>query len=200
MIKISIAAGVVATCAFTFAADAAVVDLIGGTTEVLVTADLAALSLAGAPTGTATVEISGGLPLFGFGITGGTLDQATGAALIEHDGSGVSLSAGMVSATVGNFLIDTMAMTVSGTVNGTLDDVPLFTFGTGTEFAGVQLLISGALAGALSSTFGVADLTGAEFAYAVPGPEVAPVPLPAGGLLLIGAFGGLAFASRKRAA
>ncbi len=192
------------------AANAATVAITGGETRVEVTADLGGLGLAGAPFGTATVDGAGANPVFVFGITGGTNDTGLGTLLIEHNGSGVTLSAGTLTATVGNFLIDTANALVSGdlldlaTGNVVLADVPFFNFGTSTARPGVELLISSALAGALTSTFGAPDLTGAQFGFATPAPTsaVAPIPLPAGGLLLVGALGvlGAASARRKRAA
>ena len=45
--------------------------------------------------------------------------------------------------------------------------------------------------------FGAPDLTGATFGYAVPSPTLAPVPLPAGALLLIGGLGMLGLVRRR---
>ena len=195
-----IAAAVAASLSWGAAAQAGTVDIIGGDTDVLVTADLAGLGLTGAPTGTAEVELVIDFAQFTFGITGGSVDEV-GNALIEHDGSGVSLTGGGTTATVGDFLIDTEAANITGTVNDALFGVELFTFGT-VSAEGIQLLISDSLAGALTSVFGVGSLAGAEFGLANTNPitDVAPVPLPAGGLLLITALGGLAYTRRKRAA
>lgn len=170
-----------------------------GETSVEVTADLAALGLSGAPTGTASVDVSGVNPVFSFAITGGTLDMG-GNFLIEHEGSGVALSAladPMISATVGNFLIDTGAGTVAGNVNGGSAAPVLFEFGTVSD-AGIPLLISGDLAGALSAVFGAPDLTGAQFGLANTAP--AAVPLPAALPLLLAGIAGLALLRRRRAA
>jgi hypothetical protein len=167
-----------------------------GQTTVLVTASLKALGLGGAPTGTAGVSINDSFPLFSFNITGGTVDAA-GNALIKHAGSGVQLFAlanSTISATVGSFLIDTKAKTVSGVVNGGSASAILFTFGEVTK-RGISLQISTALAGALTAVFGAPDLTGVRFGFANTAPQVAPVPvagaLPvmAGGLGLLGAIG-----------
>ncbi len=190
---------------FASGASAATVALGGVETRVTVTAPLGALGLSGAPFGTATVATVDGRPVFTFPITGGTLDTATGQALIEHDGSGVTLAAGPVSATVGNFLIDTASALVRGDlidiVTGTsvASGLELFTFGTDTTLPGVELLISGTLAGALTATFGADDLTGAQFGFAEP--NVAPVPVPAAGVLLLGGLGlmGVLRARRKTA-
>jgi hypothetical protein len=187
-------------------ANAATVAIAGVKTDVAVTAPLGTLGLSAAPFGSATADTSGVNPVFSFPITGGTVDTATGAAIILHDGSGVTLSAGSISATVGNFLIDTAAAEVLGdlidAVSGTslATALQLFTFGTSTALPGVELLISDTLAGALITTFGAPNLTGAQFGFATP--DVAAVPLPAAGVLLAGAVAAIAAAAlrRKRAA
>lgn len=180
-------------------ASAATVGILGGQTDVTVTADLAGFGLSGAPAGTATVSVVGGLPVFSFPITGGTA-FSDGNALVEHDGSGVTLAAGSVAVTVGNFLIDTASMIVSGDIFGGPTGVTFFEFGDETALPGVELEISAVLAGALTSTFGAPDLTGATFGYAVPSPELAPVPLPASlPLLAAGVLGLVALRRRAQA-
>jgi hypothetical protein len=174
-------------------AQAAPVALVGNETTVTVTVPLGTLGLSGAAFGMASGSLDGGLPAFSFPITGGTIDSATGGALIEHNGSGVTLTDGGTSATVGNFLIDTLAATVFGdlidaaTGTSIASGLDLFGFGPETARPGVQLLISSTLAGALSATFGAPDQTGVEFGYAVP--DIAAVPVPAAGLLLLGGLG-----------
>ena len=171
-------------------------------TTVLVTAPLAALGLGGAPTGTAGVSLNpDNKPIFAFDITGGSIDKA-GNALIEHNGSGVKLFAlanTSISATVGNFLIDTLAGTVSGIVNGSGPSTVLFTLGETTK-RGISLDISAGLAGALTAVFGAPDLTGVRFGLANTAPETAAVPVPAPFALLLGAIVGLAAIRRRRAA
>ncbi len=186
-------------------AQAAPVALVGNETTVTVTAPLGALGLSGAAFGTASVSLVDGLPAFSFPITGGTIDAATGGALIEHNGSGVTLTGAGATATVGNFLIDTLGTTVFGdlidaaTGTSVASGLALFGFGTETARPGVQLLITSTLAGALSGTFGAPDLTGAEFGYAVP--DIAAVPVPAAGLLLLGGLGMMGvLRARRRAA
>jgi hypothetical protein len=170
-------------------------------TTVLVTAPLAALGLGGAPTGTANVTLNpDNKPIFAFDITGGSIDKA-GNALIRHDGSGVQLFAladTSISATVGNFLIDTLAGTVSGIVNGTGASTVLFNFGEVTK-RGISLNISSGLAGALTAVFGAPDLTGVRFGFANTAPETAAVPVPAPFALLLGAIVGLAAIRRRLA-
>lgn len=166
-----------------------------GVTTVEVTADLAGLGLGGAPVGSATANGA----VFSFPITGGSITD--GNALIEHDGSGVTLFTlaedNNASVSVGNFLIDTMMGTVSGDVFGLATGVTFFTFGTPDPLRGIPLLISSDLAIALTSIFGAGDLTGAEFGLANTSPT--PVPLPAGLPLLLAGLGGLAVLRRKRA-
>lgn len=178
------------------AAQAATVGIAGGETAVTVTAPLGALGLSGAPFGTATADVSGPAPVFTFPVTGGTIDTGAGTARIEHDGSGVTLAAladPSVSATVGNFLVDTGAGIVSGgiidagTGSEVASAVPFFEIVAGGDPRGVELLISSALAGALTDVFGADDLTGASFGFAAP--DVAPVPLPPAALLLLGGLG-----------
>jgi hypothetical protein len=175
-------------------ARAATIGIDGGQTKVTVTAPLGALGLSGITFGTATVAVVNNLPVFTFPITGGKLNTTTGNALIEHDGSGVTLSdANGTTATVGNFLIKTKKKAVFGdlidatTGNSLASGLKLFKFGAKTELPGVELLITKTLATALTGVFGAPNLKGAQFGYAVP--EVAAVPVPAAGVLLLGGLG-----------
>lgn len=177
-------------------AQSAILPLVGVATDVEVTADLAGLGLTPAPFGSATATGA----IFTFPVTGGTLDSISGAALIEHNGSGVALTAGAISAFIGNFLIDTSAATVfgDGAVLGGAGflGAPLFTFGDGSALPGIELLITGTLAGVLSGVFGAPDLTGATFGYARP--DLAAVPIPAAGWLLLTGLGALGARSLRR--
>ncbi len=195
------AAGVVLALAAPAASFAAPVGLAGVETTVTVTAPLETLGLGADLFGAAT--LAGTDPLaVSFPITGGSIDADTGAALIEHDGSGVTLSAladPSVAVTVGNFFIDTADGVVFGDVIGTpLARLPFFVFGPGTDLPGVELLISTTLAGALTDVFAAPDLSGATFGYAVP--DVAPVPAPAALGLLATGLAGLGLFARRRAA
>lgn len=168
--------------------------ILGGETTVEVTADLAALGLGGAPFGTASADGA----VFTFPITGGRTGPS--AALIEHEGSGVTLFAledASVAATVGGFLIDTGGAVVGGDLIGGAEDLVLFEFGE-VDDDGIDLEIGGALAGALTEVFGAPDLTGAVFGVADTAPDVAPIPVPAGLPLLAAGLGALAFAARRR--
>ncbi|MCY4181021.1 MAG: VPLPA-CTERM sorting domain-containing protein, partial [Litoreibacter sp.] len=123
----------------------------------------------------------------------------TGDALIAHDGSGVSLTDGTSTATVGDFFIDTAAGTITGTLNGTVRDVEFFTLGT-TTTEGIQVLISQTLGGALTQVFGAPDLAGAQFGFANVDLALAPtpVPLPAGAPLLIAGLAAFAWLRRRQ--
>jgi hypothetical protein len=180
---------------FASPAKAASLPIIGNVTDVEVTADLAGLGLTAAPFGSGTAAGA----IFTFDVTGGAVDSLTGNALVEHAGSGVALTAGTTSAFVGNFLIDTGAGTVSGdgAVLGGAGflGATLFTFGDGDALPGVELLFSSTLAGVLSSVFGAPDLTGATFGYARP--DLAVVPIPAAGMLLLSALTVLGVVRRR---
>jgi hypothetical protein len=179
---------------------AATVPIGGVKTEVEVTAPLGDLGLTASPFGTATASGA----VFTFPITGGTIDTATGTLNVRHDGSGVALTAPgtPLSAFVGNFVIDA-APDLTGSVFGSaaafgfgaLDDVPLFEL-AGLQALGVELRITSALAGVLSGYFGAPDLTGEVFGYARP--DVAPVPLPAAGFLLLGGMAALGAVRMRR--
>jgi len=181
------------------ATPASAANVIGGTTDVTLTAapTLAGLGLSAAPTGTATVTTTAGIPTFTFPITGGTINDSTGAALINHDGSGILFSAGTSTLQIGNFLIDTAAAQVFGSavINGstTLTGVPLFTIGTGTS-----LSLTSQAAGAFTSVFGAPDLTGVNVGFARVNAVTAAVPEPATwGLMLLG-FGVVGYGLRRR--
>jgi hypothetical protein len=176
--------------------NAASLPIIGVKTDVEVTAPLGALGLTPAPFGSATAVGA----IFTFPVTGGSVDSLSGAALIEHAGSGVALTAGTQSAFVGNFLIDTAAGSVfaDGAALGLPGflNAPIFNLGTGTELPGVELIITSTLASVLTAVFGAPDLTGVTFGYARP--DVAVVPVPAAGLLLLSGMGALGAVRLRR--
>ena len=157
--------------------------IVGGLTTVELTAapTLTGLGLTVSPLGTASVFVpSGGtLPQASFPITGGTTGPA--GAIIEHDGSGLRLSDGTDNVDLENFIIDTFQSELRSdvSVNGApFAFVPLF------DIVGPSLNLTAAAAGALSSVFGIDDLTGAEIARVVSiDPEVVPAP---GALALLG--------------
>ena len=134
-----LASAAFAAAAFSTPATAAVVT--GGTTDVTLTAapTLTGLGLTATPTGTATVSTdASGIPTFTFPITGGSIDDITNDLLLYHDGSGILFTAGANSLEIGNFVIDTSALLVTGDAiaNGSdLGAVPLFSIGSGGESA-----------------------------------------------------------------
>lgn len=195
-----------AVTAIAGSAQAATLDILAeNQTTVEVTAPLGAFGLGGAPTGSAAVSLTpAGNPLFAFNITGGTVDSDTGAAQIEHDGSGVRLFAlanDTIGAIVGNFIVDTGVGAVFGNVNDDDAVVRLFDLDLGAT-GGIGLNISDDLAGALTTVFDADDLTGAQFGLANTNPTVAPapIPLPAGAPLLLAGVGAFAIARRHQKA
>ena len=168
----------------------------GGPTDVTLTAapTLIGLGLDVDPTGTATVTTDAGIPTFTFPITGGNID-GTGNAIIYHDGSGILFSTATDSLGIGNFVIDTAALLVSGdvTANGSdLGSVGLFTLGTGNS-----LFLTADAAGAFNSIFGVGGLTGFEVGFATVNAQAAAVPEPGTWMMMLAGFGAAGFALRR---
>jgi len=139
---------------------------------------------------------------FSFPITGGDTDPL----VINHSG-GLSLAAGAAFLEASDFVIDAGAGTVFGSAVGSAlgtDPVfaDLFTLDGVAVTDGVisaDLLITAKLNEVLGLTFVGEDsltLTGEVFGTASTSP--APVPLPAGALLLIGGLGMLGMVRRRR--
>lgn len=177
---------------------ASAAELVGGETRVQVTADLAALGLTPGITGTASI-VSGSPLTVSFPVTGGALDPAL-SGFILHEGSGVSLTAGSNTLTLGNFIIDTVSSRILGdaALNGAAlaDDLPLFTFDlttvtpaqlTDLNSPALVLSFTAGAAGALTQVFGAPNLTGAEFGRAATAP-VAAVPEPSTWAMMIFGF------------
>ena len=176
--------------------------IIGGGTSVTVTSApaLTGLGLSFSPFGTASAATVGGVPVATFLITGGVFDPVTGNSIVRHDGSGLLFTAGANRLSVGNFIIDTAARTVSATAiaNGTtVGTVPLFTIGTGTS-----LILTSQAAGAFTSVFGAPNLTGTTFGTAdinaVVAPTAGAVPEPATWGMMILGFGVIGAVSRNQ--
>ena len=138
---------------------------------------------------------------FSFPVTGGDLSAAViPGSSIEHDGSGITFSAGTTGLTIGNFVIDTDTLTITGFANSSnpavgnalnIDSgVPLFTLATGSMVADFPFLTSltDVAASVLNDTFGVSLFTpGLTIGVAATLPTVAAVPEPATlALLLLG--------------
>ena len=106
------------------------------------------------------------VPTVSFPITGGALNAGVNpvpgvpAALIEHDNSGLRLTAGSIVVDLENFLIDTQSLTLFGKVTngGSLvgSQIPLFAIGlSGESSLPFSLSLTGAAANALNSFFSV---------------------------------------------
>jgi hypothetical protein len=177
------------------------VEIIGNETTVSLTAFdfLVGAGFAVAPLDDALVDDTIDPPEITFPITGGSLDTATGFALIEHDNSGFSLTKDGRTASFRNFLIDTEQLLLSGdtTVNVTTAmDFPLFDVApAGAQFS---LTLTPEAALLLDAAYLVGDLTGVEIGLATVDVQVVPIPA-AFPLLLSGlAFIGVIARRRKR--
>lgn len=181
--------------------------LIGGVTQVQVTADVGALGLTPGVLGSASI-VSGQPLTVAFPITGGALNSSL-AGFILHEGSGVSLTAGGNSLSLTNFIIDTIGQRILGdaALNGTslATDLPLFTFDLSTvtpaaltnlASPSLSLLFSRQAATALTTVFGAPDLTGAQFGLAATAPSA--VPEPATWAMLLLGFGAVGVIARRR--
>ncbi|MEO0441195.1 MAG: PEPxxWA-CTERM sorting domain-containing protein [Pseudomonadota bacterium] len=173
--------------------------IIGNQTDVEVTAfdALTGLGLTLTPFGTAMIDTGGALPVATFAITGGTVDDGTGDAMILHAGSGLTFSAGGMSVTYSDFVIDTATSILSSTVTmngGTPGTIDLFTFDDS-----LNLFLTDAAAGGLTTVFGAPDLGGEQFGVATVDLAVAgAVPEAGTWMMMIGGFGLVGGALRYR--
>jgi PEP-CTERM motif len=183
------------------AAQAQALPITGGITAVTLTAapTLTAVGLSVAPLGSALVSPgSAGIPIAFFPITGGSIDTVTFAGSILHDGSGLALSSTSATVNLTNFVIDTTSGLLSGNVavgGSALGVVPLFNIGSsGVATSPFSLALTSAAAGALSTVFGIPNLTGAVLGTANTIPITSAVPEPAtvasmlAGMLLVGSL------------
>jgi hypothetical protein len=163
-----------------FSAVLAATPITGGTTSVALDSGTLATLQSLFTIGTvspATLGSSGGSTVATFPITGG--DTSTG--MITHSGgltlTGTTTPTGVgteVSAT--NYVINLNTMLLTGDVSvngGSAMSVSLFDIG-----AGNVLTVDTALAGALTSVYGVPDLTGATIGTATVSPVTGAVPEP----------------------
>jgi PEP-CTERM motif len=194
------AASLLAPILFTSPARAAAI--IGGGTAVTLTAapTLAGLGLSFAPFGSASAVVNGGIPTVTFLVTGGVVNDATGKAVIRHDGSGLNFTAAGKALSIGDFVINTTTNVLTGKVvtgGSTLLDVPLFNIGSG-----LSLTLTSQGAGAFTTVFGAPNLTGATIGTASTNivTAVAAIPEPASwGMMLLGfAVVGGAIRTRRR--
>jgi hypothetical protein len=176
--------------------------IVGDQTIVLITAkptlDAAGIFVAAIPTAVLGTDLAGRTEAL-FPITGGDLSGLSGT--IEHDGSGLLLSDGSTGVALENFLIDMNTLqlladvTVDGTPSGNLalfdvSDCLSFLGGPGqcldgdgsVIVDGFKLSLTSGAAAALTSAFGLPDLTGAQFGVA--DVDVRLIPEPSTALLL----------------
>jgi hypothetical protein len=196
-------------CLAAASAGAQSLPIVGGFTSVaLVSAPtLSAAGLSVSGLGSALISPgSGGIPVAYFPVTGGTLNTASFAGSIQHTGSGLSLSSSTATLNLTNFVIDTVGGILSGqaaVVGGSnLGSVPLFTLGSsGNPAAPFSLSLTATAAGALSSVFGIPNLTGALIGNANTLPITAAVPEPSTALSMLAGLGLIgASLFRRRAA
>ncbi len=181
--------------------------IVGGITSVALTSapTLSAAGLAVGGLGSALISPgSVGIPLAYFPVTGGSIDTVSFAGSIEHAGSGLSLSSTTATVNLTNFVIDTVGGTLSGNVavgGSSLGVVPLFTLGSsGSAVAPFSLSLTSAAAGALTSVFGVPDLTGFVIGNANTIPITSAVPEPATLLSMLAGLGLIGASLRRRQA
>ncbi|MEM9619871.1 MAG: VPLPA-CTERM sorting domain-containing protein [Pseudomonadota bacterium] len=176
-----------------------------GTTVVETTFDFDGAGLTPSLLGDTGVTSQGFLA---FPITGGDL----GAGLIEHENSGVRLTAGMVFVDLENFLIDIsdaanafILADVTTSAGASVMDAAIFSFDL-TSVAdpfdlmdpSIELLFTAAASGLLNDVFGLGDenaLTDVQFGFAATAPS--EVPLPAAVWLFAAGAGALGFAKRR---
>jgi hypothetical protein len=198
----------VALCVFMLPAAANAVVLGGGNTRLLPSAVTSGLTVG--LIGTASIAaIPAGLSV-NFPITGGMLDPVTLAGTIRHDGSGLSFTNGVNTLGLSNFVIDTTASVLFGTVtlNGALvgNDIGLFTFDLSTITLAelgdltnplLELTLTAVAADALGSAFGIDDFDDGVIGTAATSPS-AVVPEPASWALLLAGFALTGTAMRRR--
>ena len=161
-----------------------------------------------------SATLVGGAPglTVNFNITGGDLDGSL-AGTIRHDGSGVSLSNGVNTLALTNFVIDTTASTIFGDVAlngaGVGTGLSLFAFDLGSVTVPqltdldnplLNLTVTSTAAGALTTAFGIGDTTGQSIGLAATAPQLAAggVPEPESWALMILGLGAVGATMRQR--
>jgi hypothetical protein len=165
--------------------------------------DLIDLGLTPAPLGTAAITPGTDPPEIVFPITGGTffdnVDPAKDYSLIEHNGSGFSLTnSSSTFLNLENFLINTKQSQLSGDASfagGSVDNLPIFNI-TPT----LSLLLTSQAAGAIDGIFGVGDLTNFEIGKVTDLNVALGAPIPEPSTMALFAIGivGLAWISIRR--
>lgn len=161
---------------FTTAASARTI-LPKNTTDVTLTQtavdDLNLLGISIGLTGSASLVTGSNPPEVKFPITGG--DAEGPDLLINHDGSGLSLTKGSTTVYVGNFLVDTGNLDVLSYVNSTPDGSPTFWLFNIVPASPLELTLTSDAATALNTAFGTMAFTsGLEFATVTTNPVLAP--------------------------
>jgi hypothetical protein len=186
-------------------AHAQALPIVGGVTGVTLTS-APTLTGAGVTVGTLGSALfspgSTGTPLVFFPVTGGSLNTATFAGSIEHEGSGLSLSSGGTTLNLTNFVIDTVGLTLTGqaAVGSTaLGAVPLFNLSFGSNAVSPFVLsLTSAGAGALTALFGLPNLTGLEIGTANTLPITSAVPEPGTYALMLAGVAVVALLAARR--
>lgn len=149
--------------------------LIGGQTVIDLTsaATLASLDVTISPLGSASIEADGDQAFATFGITGGTLDSASGNAVILHQGSGLGLSDSAGTLSLSDFLVDTQNNVVDAhvVVNG-VSAGNLAVFNLGADGA---LTLTMTAANVVDATLGTQAITSSTvIGFAAPSPVALP--------------------------
>jgi PEP-CTERM motif len=186
----------VSAVGFLLASPTRAATIIGGTTQVTLTAapDLVALGFVIQPSGTAT--LSGTPPVATFAITGGTVTG--GDAVINHDGSGLTFTKDLNVLSVSNFRIDTAAGLVTSDV--VLGDFTSSAFGLFDIGPGLTLRFTSGAGNVFATAFGAPGLGGALVGTATVNPILAEsaIPEPTTWTMLVIGFGLAGFALRRR--
>ena len=142
---------------------------------------LVGLGFSFAPVPPATLEaLEAVFPISGGNLSGG---------IIDHSG-GLGLTKGGVTTDITDFEINLNTDILSGFVNGGASLTPFFNIGTGDV-----LTLNSTLAGALSSIYGIPNLTGATIGTATV--TVTSVPEPSIWAMMLLGFGGLGCAGYR---
>lgn len=148
---------------------------IGGQTVIDLTsaATLASLNVTVSPLGSASIDAVGDQAFASFDITGGTLDSASGAAVILHQGSGLELTDSAGTLSLSDFLVDTQNHVVDANVvvNG-VSAGNLAVFNLGADGA---LTLTMTAADVVDATLGTQAITSSTvIGFAAPSPVALP--------------------------
>jgi hypothetical protein len=200
-------AALVAAATLPMSAQAQSLPIVGGFTAVTLTS-APTLTGAGLSVGTLGSALfspgSAGTPLVFFPVTGGTLDTVSFGGSIEHAGSGLSLANAASTVNLTDFTIDTLGGVLTGQVavgTSALGAVPLFSLvPSGNLVSPFSLRLTAAAAGALTTVFGLPDLTGIEIGTANTLPITSAVPEPSTYAVMLSGLALLAWLTQRRRA